>query len=529
MRRLIAMGLIAVVATVLVVVGTGASGDSSQGGYQLRAIFDNAFSLIEGEDVRVSGVNVGKISALDVTADNRAAVVMNITRPGFDDFREDASCTIRPQGLIGERFVECTLTQPRPEGEAKPAALKKVPDGEPGAGQHLLPVERTSKPVDIDLVNNITRLPERQRLAIILNELGAGLAGRGEDLNETIRRANPALGATNQVLKLLGDQNKVLRRLATDSDTVLEPLARDRAQVADFITQANSVSQATADRRADLERNFERLPRFLSELRPTMTRLQGFADEFQPVLQDLQASAPDINRLFKELGPFSQASIPAVRSLGRAADVGRPALVRSKPIVDDLRGLLVQAKPLSANLAGLATSLRDTSGIERLMDYLFFQVAAINGYDTLGHYLRAGLIVNTCTAYSSEPQPGCSSKYRSPDASAARAAAADPANVKRAFASKLDDAPGADHSAAALSGGSDTQGGGQQPTPAKKSGGRSAAPALKLPSAVLPGQGPAPAPSGQAPAGRPPARTPSGDGTTPAQEGLLDYLLGDGS
>ena len=31
------------------------------------------------------------------------------------------------------------------------------------------------------------------------------------------------------------------------------------------------------------------------------------------------------------------------------------------------------------------------------MDFLFYQVAAINGFDSLGHYLRAGLIVNTCS------------------------------------------------------------------------------------------------------------------------------------
>ena len=36
----------------------------------------------------------------------------------------------------------------------------------------------TSAPVDVDLLNNIMRLPERQRFAIIINELGVGLAGR---------------------------------------------------------------------------------------------------------------------------------------------------------------------------------------------------------------------------------------------------------------------------------------------------------------------------------------------------------------
>jgi virulence factor Mce-like protein len=524
MRRLLVIGLLAVAVTVTVVLATGASGSDS-GGYKVRAIFDNAFTLIEGEDVRVSGVNVGKISELEVTDDNRAAVVMDITRPGFDDFRQDASCTIRPQGLIGERFVECTLTQPRAEGDPEAPPLEKIPEGQDGAGQYLLPVERTSKPVDIDLINNITRLPERQRLAIILNELGAGVAGRAEDLNETIRRANPALGVTNQVLEILGEQNRVLRRLATDSDRILEPLSRDRQRVANFVEHANTVSRATAERRADFEANLERLPRFLQELRPTMTRLQRFADEFEPVLSDLRAAAPDINRLFEELGPFSSASIPALESLGDAADVGRPALQRAKPIVDDIRRLTREAEPLASDLADLTTSVRDTGGIERLMDALFFQVAAINGYDSLGHYLRAFLIVNTCSGYSTEPQPGCSARFAGDESEEARASAANPDNVRRAFAARA----GEDRSAEAVrarTGGTQAT---AKTTPGSKAATTAAAP-LKLPTDVLPGQGaPVQKTGGKAKA----SSRPSGDGAPAgvdeARGGLLDYLLGEGS
>ena len=96
-------------------------------------------------------------------------------------------------------------------------------------GDRLLPVENTSASVDLDLIGNTMRLPQRQRLSLILNELGVGLAGRGRDLNEVIRRANPALKETDEVLAILARQNTVLEQLAVNSDTVLQPLARDRA------------------------------------------------------------------------------------------------------------------------------------------------------------------------------------------------------------------------------------------------------------------------------------------------------------
>ena len=49
--------------------------------------------------------------------------MLQIDDPGFQDFREDASCLIRPQSLLGEKFVECEPTQPRAAGTEPPPAL----------------------------------------------------------------------------------------------------------------------------------------------------------------------------------------------------------------------------------------------------------------------------------------------------------------------------------------------------------------------------------------------------------------------
>jgi ABC-type transporter Mla subunit MlaD len=233
MKRALAIVAVLAAAVIIAVVVWQAS-DSGSGGYKVRAIFDSAFSVIPGEDVKVAGVKVGKIESLHVTPDKKAAVVLRIDKPGFGDFRQDASCIIRPQSLIGEKFVECTPTQPRAPGTDPPPPLDRIKSGE-GKGQYLLPVSNTQRNVDLDVINNIYQLPERQRLTIILNELGAGLAGRGEDLNQVIRRANPALMETDKVLAILRQQNQVLADLARDSDTVLAPLANRRTQVADFI------------------------------------------------------------------------------------------------------------------------------------------------------------------------------------------------------------------------------------------------------------------------------------------------------
>jgi len=244
----------------------------------------------------------------------------------------------------------------------------------------LLPVSNTAQTVDIDLIGNTMREPERERLSLILNELGTGLAGRGKDLNEVIRRANPALQETDKVLEILARQNTQLEQLAVNSDIVLAPLARDRAQVASAIRNTSEVAKATAEKRAALADDIQTLPRFLDELDPTMVRLGSLADQTTPVLTDLHARAGDINNIVRRLGPFSQAAIPAVDSLGEASKTGTQAVIDARPVIADLRALAKEVRPVGKTLREVLESFRDTGGIERAMDYIFYQAAAVNGF-----------------------------------------------------------------------------------------------------------------------------------------------------
>jgi phospholipid/cholesterol/gamma-HCH transport system substrate-binding protein len=410
MTRVLAVVLLILAAAAVVVIVVA---DDEGEQYKVRAIFESAGFVIPGEDVKVAGVRVGSIDSIDVTEDNKAAVVLDIQDPGYQDFRSDASCIVRPQSLIGERFVECEPTQQRAAGAEAAPPLEQIQEGE-GEGEYLLPVERNGKAVDVDLLNNIMREPVRERLSIILSDLGIGVAGRGEDLGTVIRRADPALKEIDEVLKILARQNDVLADLARDSDTILEPLARERRHVAGAIENAGEVAQATAERRDDLEANFERLPRFLRELRPTMVRLGALSDEMTPVLTDLGAVAPSINRMVIQLGPFSKAAIPSFESLGEMTETGTPAVRAALPVVRDTRRLAAAVKPVGANAAKLLQSFQRSGGINRFMDYVFFQVAAINGFDSFGHYLRAGLIVNQCANYAVQPAFGCSANFPRP-------------------------------------------------------------------------------------------------------------------
>lgn len=434
-----ALGIAALAAVVSVAVsGCGGSG----GSYTVRALFDSAANIIPGEDVKIEGVKVGVVGPVTPTPTAKAAVVLDIENSGFQDFRADASCTIEPEALIGEKFVNCLPTQPRAEGTPLPPPLHKVPSGHEGEGQYLLPVANTSSPVDVDQLQDINRLPVEQRFTIILNELGVGLAGRGSDLNAVIRRANPALREFDKVLGILANQNKVLANLADESSRALAPIPAVKDNITKFIVGADTVARASANQRGAIAQNLASFPPFLEQLGPAMERFGRFADQATPAFVDLHAAAPGINQMFTQLAPFSRSSTTFFRSLGTTARRSGPALVSLQPLLGRLQKLGTAAEPFGASLAELFGSLRDTGGLERILDFIFLGAGATNGYDSLGHFLRAEGIANVCLTYAIAPQSGCSAKLFSTNGSTASTASAASTPIAGAAANSAEQAAG---------------------------------------------------------------------------------------
>jgi phospholipid/cholesterol/gamma-HCH transport system substrate-binding protein len=403
MRRLALIALVLIAAATAAAVAS-ASGSGANGSYRVRAIFDDASFAVAGEQVRVAGAPVGSIASLEVTKNNQAAVTLEINDSRFTPFHADATCAIRPQSLIGGMYVDC-----EPGTSAAPA-LPRIARG-PGAGSYYLPVVRTHSPVDFDIAQDIYREPVAQRLAIILNELGTGLAARGSDLNAVIRRADPALGNTDQVLKILAGQNRALAKLATDSSAVLTPLASQRKALADFVVQANTTAVASATRAKDISNSIRLLPSFLGQLKPLMADLGTLADQGTPLASELGSSASALGREFTELTPFAKAARTSLINLGASAAQSQAPLLATLPLDQQLEQLGNQAAPAATLLDRLTASLDKSGAIGQLMALLFYGSNATNGFDSLGHYVRDELLVSDCTGYATSPVPGCTANF----------------------------------------------------------------------------------------------------------------------
>ena len=343
--------------------------------------------MVNGEQVRVAGANVGTIESVDVSmpgetvayrdgkpvaVPGKAIIVMNITDPGFQDFRSDASCQIRPQSLIGEKFVDCRPDPAPGPGLAAAAAAEEDPRrARPAPGEYLLPLGSSGTSVDPDLINDIQTLPYAQRFRLIFNELGAGLAGRGDDLEVLIKRANPVL---RDVDRLFGDPLRPARPPRPAGQRLgRRSCGRWRASathVAGFFTNAGAAAQASSERGAQLEASLRKFPTFLREFRLTMRSLQGFSDAAAPVFSDLGKAAPGAHRR----DPDADAVL--------GSDDGRPEEPRrdrrngrrrssAKPTRSSARRRDAGQEPATrrpTELAKLLTNIKQTGGWDSLVE-----------------------------------------------------------------------------------------------------------------------------------------------------------------
>jgi phospholipid/cholesterol/gamma-HCH transport system substrate-binding protein len=399
MRRIVSTLLLFAVCGGAAFALTGAGGQGPEHP-AYKVVLDNAFGLTTGADMKVAGVRAGTIKSLDVDKKTHKAVVgFEITQDGFGDLRKDVTCETRPQSLIGEYYIDC-----------KPGtSSEKLAQGA------TIPVERTTSTIPLDLVNNVLRKPYRERLGIILDELGAGVAGRAEDINDVVRRASPALRETDRVLDKLYAQNKTLKQLVTDADTVLADLADNKRDVGRWVVETKETAAASAERRADLQAGLRKLPTFLRELRPTMDQLGDTAEAQTPALQNLNASAGQLATFLQNLKPLSESTQVNLRSLAEASREGRPAVKAAQPVVAELTRGTRNAPELADNTAIVLEHLNDRknaveadprspggkgyTGFEAVLQWVFDQSQAVNIYDKNGYMLKVNLFTSKCSDY----------------------------------------------------------------------------------------------------------------------------------
>src|SRR4051795_6518976 len=134
--------------------------------YEIKAAFKSANNLKKGSPVRIAGVEVGKVTAIERArpGDNGTLVTMQIKDNGLP-LHQDATFKIRPRIFLeGNFFVDIQPGTP---------SAPLIKDG------YTIPVNQTSAPVQLDQILTTLQSSTRKDLQKLLRELSTGFNGGG--------------------------------------------------------------------------------------------------------------------------------------------------------------------------------------------------------------------------------------------------------------------------------------------------------------------------------------------------------------
>ncbi|NGP09355.1 MCE family protein [Rhodococcus sp. 14C212] len=243
---------------------------------EITAYFDKAVGVYEGSDVRVLGVEVGKITAV-VPEGDQVRVDMRVDR-GVDIPADAKAVQITPS-VVADRYVQLAPV---------------YTGGETMADGAVIPRERTATPVEVDQlyasVDELSRAlgPEGANKDGALTrfvETGAeNLEGNGAALGQTIEQLSAASRTLNESR---GDLFGTIENL----QIFVSALAANDQQVREFNAQLSDLSGYLAGER-------ENLGLALNQLSESLGVVAQFVNDNQAALKDnVDALVPVTNNL----------------------------------------------------------------------------------------------------------------------------------------------------------------------------------------------------------------------------------------
>jgi phospholipid/cholesterol/gamma-HCH transport system substrate-binding protein len=364
-------------------------------GYRFNAVFTEAPLLVQEADVRIAGLNVGKVKKISRAPNGGVMTEMEIDER-YAPVQENARVTLRPKSLLGQIYVELT-----PGSRGAPP----LDDGE------TLDDAQVQESVEIDELLTLFDEDTRENLRGWMRELADAIdKGRGQDFNQALGHLPQFVASGSDVLRVLDEEEPALRRLVRNSGVTLGALNERRNQFRDLIVNADRFFDTVASRNERLSEVIEILPTFLDETRATVARLEEFSIDTRPLVRDLQPVAtdlrptlrnvgrlaPDLEHLFRNLDPLIDE---APRTLPRAAAFLRGVV----PVWENLHPYLQELNPIISFLNYYQEQVSDF--IMNGSGSFSGTLPPVNDQSGPRHYLRQMSITNTRSlAFSSVRQ-----------------------------------------------------------------------------------------------------------------------------
>ena len=308
----------------------GGTTSLSPRGYEISAEFNQAENLGSQADVRISGVNVGKV--ISVGLDRRTGLTRAVMQidPQFAPRPANTRAILRQKTLLGETYVELS-----PGSATGP----KLADG------GTLPRGQIAPTVQLDQILSTFDPATRQAFETWMQQQGIALTGRGQDLNAALAQLYPFATNVDSVLAVLNRDSAATSTLLNDGGQVLAAVTRSPSALQQLVNNANTTFSATAAQAAALAATIKAFPPFLTASKITIDRVTRFANTTKPLVDELRPAAvklspalesvavlaPELNSLLVNVGPLTSASKAGVPAVQQFLNDSVPLLTRLTP------------------------------------------------------------------------------------------------------------------------------------------------------------------------------------------------------
>jgi virulence factor Mce-like protein len=325
-------------------------------GYRFSATIPEAATLAVEADVRMAGVNVGKVKSKELQSGAARTLIEVELREPYAPIAKDARAILRQKTLLGETYVEISPGH---------RAAGMLPDGGRLRSANVEPT------VELDEIFNAFDEPTRHAFQEWLAELTEAVAGgRSQDLNDAIGNLEGFAGDGAKLLETLDEQEVAVRRLVKNTGVVFGALNERDGALRELIVNSGNTFEATASKDEALAETFHIFPTFLDESKATLARLEDFsrdahplvndlkgpADDLGPTVRDLGDLAPDLEALFRDLDPLINASEDGLPALERVVDGTEPLLESLHIVLPELNPVLSYLSFNQAVIAGFITN-----------------------------------------------------------------------------------------------------------------------------------------------------------------------------
>ena len=291
---LLAVAAAAVLAALLLVGG----GD---GGYAIKARFQNASQLVKGNLVQVSGQPVGKVESIDLTPDGQAEVVMSIDED-YAPLRRGTQAIVRQASLSGiaNRYVDLSL----PGGNAA-----DIPDG------GVIEQDATTSAVDLDQLFDTFDDKTRADLQNVFKGSAKQYKGKGEEMNEALVYLNPSLAASSRLFNELNRDTPLLEKFIVSSSKLVTDVADRHEDLSGLVDDLATTTTAIGSEQAALAESIEQLPPFMRRANTTFLNLRATLDDLDPLVEDSKPVAKKLRPFLAELRPLARDARPTLADL----------------------------------------------------------------------------------------------------------------------------------------------------------------------------------------------------------------------